>query len=202
VRAATSGNPKFFLGTDSAPHARADKETLCGHAGIYTAHAAIELYAEVFERTGALAKLEAFASFYGADSNRLPRNKGSITCAKRPGRSRRIRSARRRWCRCARENRSMAARLTPALDAPIFAALAPLLRRLPRVGFPARRAQRPGDPVGRERRRRADTVRAAGGLRSIRTHVFETGEVQTRPDNWHDLFNALVWLAFREPRRF
>src|SRR5207247_2457345 len=79
VRAATSGNPKFFLGTDSAPHARADKETPCGHAGIYTAHAAMELYAEVFERAGALAKLEAFASFHGADFYRLPRNRGSIT---------------------------------------------------------------------------------------------------------------------------
>src|SRR6266516_322621 len=82
VRAATGGNPKFFLGTDSAPHARADKETPCGHAGIYTAHAAIELYAEVFERAGALAKLEAFASFHGADFYRLPRNRGSITLRK------------------------------------------------------------------------------------------------------------------------
>ncbi|HTF15951.1 MAG TPA: dihydroorotase [Burkholderiales bacterium] len=82
VRAATSGNPKFFLGTDSAPHARADKETPCGHAGIYTAHAAIELYAEVFERAGALDRLEAFASFHGADFYRLPRNAGSITLRK------------------------------------------------------------------------------------------------------------------------
>jgi dihydroorotase len=82
VRAATSGNPKFFLGTDSAPHSRADKETPCGHAGIYTAHAAIELYAEVFEQAGALDKLEAFASFHGADFYRLPRNRGSITLRK------------------------------------------------------------------------------------------------------------------------
>jgi dihydroorotase len=82
VRAATSGNPKFFLGTDSAPHARTDKETLCGHAGIYTAHAAIELYAEVFEQAGALDKLEAFSSFHGADFYRLPRNAGSITLRK------------------------------------------------------------------------------------------------------------------------
>ena len=82
VRAATSGNPKFFLGTDSAPHARADKEALCGHAGIYTAHAAIELYAEAFEQAGALDKLEAFASFHGADFYRLPRNAGSITLHK------------------------------------------------------------------------------------------------------------------------
>jgi dihydroorotase len=82
VRAATSGNPKFFLGTDSAPHARADKETPCGHAGIYTAHAAIELYAEVFERASALDKLEAFASFHGADFYRLPRNRRSITLRK------------------------------------------------------------------------------------------------------------------------
>ncbi len=84
VRAATSGNPKFFLGTDSAPHARADKEALCGHAGVYTAHAAIELYAEAFEQAGALDKLEAFASFHGADFYRLPRNRGSITLQKEP----------------------------------------------------------------------------------------------------------------------
>jgi len=82
VKAATGGSPKFFLGTDSAPHARADKETLCGHAGIYTAHAAIELYAEVFEQAGALARLEGFAAFHGADFYRLPRNRGSITLRK------------------------------------------------------------------------------------------------------------------------
>jgi dihydroorotase len=82
VRAATSGSPKFFLGSDSAPHARADKETACGHAGIYTAHAAIELYAEAFERAGALDKLEAFASFHGADFYGLPRNRDSISLRK------------------------------------------------------------------------------------------------------------------------
>jgi dihydroorotase len=82
LRAATSGNPKFFLGTDSAPHSRADKETPCGHAGIYTAHAAIELYAEAFEQAGALDKLEAFAGFHGADFYRLPRNRDSITLRK------------------------------------------------------------------------------------------------------------------------
>ncbi len=79
VRAATGGNPKFFLGTDSAPHSRGDKERICGHAGIYTAHAAIELYAEAFEQAGALDRLEAFASFHGADFYRLPRNRDSIT---------------------------------------------------------------------------------------------------------------------------
>jgi len=78
-RAAASGNPKFFLGSDSAPHERHLKESACGCAGIYTAHAAVELYAEVFERLGALDKLEAFASFYGADWYRLPRNTGRIT---------------------------------------------------------------------------------------------------------------------------
>ena len=78
VRAAVSGNPKFFLGTDSAPHARHAKEAACGCAGIYTAHAAIELYAEVFEQAGALDKLESFASFYGADFYGLPRNKGKV----------------------------------------------------------------------------------------------------------------------------
>ncbi len=79
VQAATGGSPKFFLGTDSAPHARRDKEAACGHAGIYSAHAAIELYAEAFEAAGALDKFEAFASFHGADFYRLPRNTGTIT---------------------------------------------------------------------------------------------------------------------------
>ncbi|HEU4708499.1 MAG TPA: dihydroorotase [Methylophilaceae bacterium] len=79
VRAATSGNPKFFLGTDSAPHAKSAKESACGCAGIYTAHAAIELYAEAFEQAGALDRLEGFASFFGADFYGLPRNGDSIT---------------------------------------------------------------------------------------------------------------------------
>jgi len=83
VQAATSGNPKFFLGTDSAPHARHTKETDCGCAGVYTAHAAIELYAEAFEAAGALDRLEAFASFHGADFYGLPRNTGRITLEKR-----------------------------------------------------------------------------------------------------------------------
>lgn len=78
VKAATSGNPKFFLGTDSAPHAKSAKESACGCAGIYTAHAAIELYAEAFEQAGALDKLEGFASFFGADFYGLPRNTDSI----------------------------------------------------------------------------------------------------------------------------
>ena len=79
VQAATRGNRKFFLGTDSAPHARRNKEAACGHAGIYSAHAAIELYAEAFEAAGALDRFEAFASFHGADFYRLPRNTGTIT---------------------------------------------------------------------------------------------------------------------------
>jgi dihydroorotase len=82
AKAATSGNPKFFLGTDSAPHAKLTKEAACGCAGIYTAHAAIELYAEVFESASALGKLEAFASFYGADFYGLPRNTSKITLEK------------------------------------------------------------------------------------------------------------------------
>ncbi|MBA4142501.1 MAG: dihydroorotase [Nitrosospira sp.] len=82
VNAATSGNPKFFLGTDSAPHSRSTKETACGCAGIYTSHAAIELYAEAFDRAGSLDKLEAFASFHGADFYRLPRNTDSIKLKK------------------------------------------------------------------------------------------------------------------------
>jgi dihydroorotase len=82
VKAATSGSPKFFLGTDSAPHAQHTKETACGCAGCYTAHAAIELYAEVFDAAGALDKLEGFASFYGADFYGLPRNTRQITLRK------------------------------------------------------------------------------------------------------------------------
>ena len=77
--AATSGNPKFFLGTDSAPHSTASKETSCGCAGVYSAHAGLELYAEVFEQLGALDRLEAFASHFGPDFYRLPRNKDSVT---------------------------------------------------------------------------------------------------------------------------
>jgi dihydroorotase len=79
VEAATSGNPKFFLGTDSAPHARGAKEAACGCAGIYTAHAAIELYAAAFEEAGALGKLEGFASVFGAQFYGLPLNQDSIT---------------------------------------------------------------------------------------------------------------------------
>jgi dihydroorotase len=79
VAAAISGNPKFFLGTDSAPHAVGAKETACGCAGIYSAHAAIELYAEAFEDAGALDRLEAFASYYGADFYGLPRHTDTIT---------------------------------------------------------------------------------------------------------------------------
>lgn len=82
VDAATGGNPKFFLGTDSAPHAQDLKEHGCGCAGMYSAHAALELYAEVFERAGALDKLEAFASFHGPDFYRLPRNTAKVTLTK------------------------------------------------------------------------------------------------------------------------
>ena len=79
IEAAISGNPKFFLGTDSAPHARDAKESACGCAGIYTAHAALALYAEVFEQAGALDRLEAFASFHGADFYGLARNGEQVT---------------------------------------------------------------------------------------------------------------------------
>jgi len=82
VRAATSGSKKFFLGTDSAPHAQHTKENACGCAGCYSAHSAIELYAEAFEVAGALDKLEAFASFYGADYYGLPRNTDKVTLRK------------------------------------------------------------------------------------------------------------------------
>jgi dihydroorotase len=79
VAAAVSGNPRFFLGTDSAPHPVHLKEHATGCAGCYTAHAAIEMYAEVFDAAGALGKLEGFASFHGADFYGLPRNTGTIT---------------------------------------------------------------------------------------------------------------------------
>ena len=83
LEAATGGSPRFFLGTDSAPHARERKETGCGCAGIYTAHAAIELYAQVFDEAGALDRLEDFASHFGADFYGLPRNTGTITLEKK-----------------------------------------------------------------------------------------------------------------------
>ncbi len=84
VQAATSGSPKFFLGTDSAPHAAALKEqSVCG-AGCFTAPAALELYAEAFEAAGALHRLEAFASFHGADFYGLPRNRGTVTLTRQP----------------------------------------------------------------------------------------------------------------------
>lgn len=79
VEAATSGSPRFFLGTDSAPHARDAKEAACGCAGCYTALHALELYAEAFDNAGALDKLEGFASFHGADFYGLPRATETVT---------------------------------------------------------------------------------------------------------------------------
>ena len=82
VEAVASGNPKFFLGTDSAPHSQSSKESSCGCAGIYSSHAAIELYVEAFEHANALDKLEAFGSFNGADFYKLPRNTDKIRLVK------------------------------------------------------------------------------------------------------------------------
>ena len=82
IQAAISGNPKFFLGTDSAPHARDTKEAACGCAGVYTAHAGIELYAEIFGATNAIDKLEGFASIFGPNFYGLPRNQDKITLVK------------------------------------------------------------------------------------------------------------------------
>jgi dihydroorotase len=84
IEAAVSGSPRFFLGTDSAPHERTTKEQACGCAGMFTAHAGIELYAEVFEAAGALDKLEGFASHFGADFYGLPRHKEKITLTREP----------------------------------------------------------------------------------------------------------------------
>ncbi len=83
IEAATSGSGKFFLGTDSAPHAIASKENGCGCAGIYTAHAALEFYALAFEKVGKLDQLEGFASHFGADFYGLPRNSGTVTLEKK-----------------------------------------------------------------------------------------------------------------------
>ncbi len=82
IKAAVSGNPKFFLGTDSAPHAKTDKESSCGCAGVFSAPHAIELYAQAFDQAGAIDKLEGFASKFGADFYNLPYNKKIITLKK------------------------------------------------------------------------------------------------------------------------
>ncbi len=84
VKAAVSGNPRFFLGTDTAPHARGMKESCCGSAGMYTAHAAMELYCEIFERENALDRLEGFASQFGPDFYGLPRSTATVTLERQP----------------------------------------------------------------------------------------------------------------------
>ena len=84
LKAATSGNPRYFLGTDSAPHARSAKENSCGCAGCYTAPHALSLYAQAFDQVGALDRLEAFASHFGADFYGLPRNQAQVRLVRRP----------------------------------------------------------------------------------------------------------------------
>ena len=84
VKAATSGDPRYSLGTDSAPHPRHAKESACGCAGVYSAHAAIELYAKAFDQAGKLDRLEAFASFHGPDFYRLPRNQERLLLERKP----------------------------------------------------------------------------------------------------------------------
>ncbi|OGT28780.1 MAG: hypothetical protein A2624_07085 [Gammaproteobacteria bacterium RIFCSPHIGHO2_01_FULL_42_8] len=84
MQVATSGNPKFFLGTDSAPHSQAKKESACGCAGIYSAHAALALYADIFEKNNALDRFENFASRFGAEFYQLPLNSEKITLVKKP----------------------------------------------------------------------------------------------------------------------
>jgi dihydroorotase len=86
IAAAASGNPRFFLGTDSAPHPQGEKESACGCAGCYTAASALELYVEAFEGAGALDRFEAFASFHGPDFYGLPRNTGKVTLHRRAAR--------------------------------------------------------------------------------------------------------------------
>ena len=84
VEAATSGSPKFFLGTDSAPHATFAKQSGCGCAGVFSAHCAVEIYAEVFDKAGHLDRLEGFSSFHGADHYGIPRNTETMTLEKKP----------------------------------------------------------------------------------------------------------------------
>ena len=84
LKAATSGDPKFFLGTDSAPHPVGNKETTCGCAGCFTAHGAMALYAEAFDSVGALDRLEGFSSHFGADFYGLPRNQGKVRLVETP----------------------------------------------------------------------------------------------------------------------
>jgi len=127
VEAAASGSPKFFLGTDSAPHARHSKETACGCAGIYTAHAAIELYAIAFEEAGALDKLEGFASMFGPRFYGFPSTgTASRSCAKNGQRPSASSSAARSWCRFAPGKRSLEA----SLRQPVFDPLRPWHERL------------------------------------------------------------------------
>jgi dihydroorotase len=83
VAAATSGSPKFFLGTDSAPHATDQKEAFCGCAGVFSAHAAVELYAEVFDKEGCLSRLEGFCSSHGAAHYGIPPNTTTLTLEKK-----------------------------------------------------------------------------------------------------------------------
>jgi hypothetical protein len=225
VKAATSGNPKFFLGTDSAPHSRAAKESCCGSAGMYTAHAALELYAEAFEAAGALDKLEGFASRFGADFYGLPRNSGTVTLERaewsvpesyplgaetvvplRAGQKLRWRLvAPRRVCR-------------PGVGrGPITSWNGPRRARLCARRF-SRRCGPPSSACPPDRwPTHADLTRAAAGVvtsrgepvrfvvprdasdrerRYYELHIAQTGEVETRPENWHDLFNALAWIAY------
>ena len=104
LEAATSGNPRFFLGTDSAPHAQHTKENACGCAGMFSAHAGIELYAEAFDAAGKLDRLEGFAADFGADFYGLPRNTERITLVKRdwrPPANYPLGATAASWCRCA-----------------------------------------------------------------------------------------------------
>lgn len=87
INAATSGNPKFFLGTDSAPHEKHKKESACGCAGIYSSHAAMAFYTDIFDQANALDRLENFASHFGADFYQLPRNTDTLTLIKNPWKS-------------------------------------------------------------------------------------------------------------------
>ena len=201
VEAATSGNPKFFLGTDSAPHARSAKEAACGCAGIYTAHAAIELYAIAFEEAGALDKLEGFASHVRRATStacRATQDTDHAACA--------------RTGTCRRRCRFGADELVPlragetipwklGLAHPVFDAVRPLRsagRRSPRA---AQRACRRSGPANGKRQ--AGPLRPPGAYRPVLRGPASSRPVRSRPGRTTSTTcsTPLPGSRFRRPRR-
>jgi dihydroorotase len=192
VEAATSGNPKFFLGTDSAPHARSAKEAACGCAGIYTAHAAIELYAAAFEEAGpdkrriepCMARSSRAAAQPGHDHPRARR-------VARPGAPR----LRGRGARPAARGRNGS--LEARLAHPAFDAVRPWLA--PERSLDSLNALAEKQGLRTESGRPVRFVAPGEKDAHYEIRVYETGRVETRPDSLHDYFNALAWLRSRSP---